>query len=154
MRDAGNIGGYAGTLVAPLGTVSLQHCCTLSCSPSPQSLSTQCSAKYYCKYKNFMFGILKNEKLSILCQEVHLRNLVAHQIIISLYFSKTEFISVASENDKGNQFKKTDGQLRPWEPRDKRNATQCRHTALREGDLLLAGVWAIICETASYVHWA
>lgn len=51
----------------------------LLCSPSPQRLhNTVCSAKCYCKYKNFTFGILKNEKLYILYQEVHPRNLVAH----------------------------------------------------------------------------
>lgn len=55
----------------------------------------------------------KNEKLHLLHKKVHLRNLVVHQVITHLDISKTEFISLTSENDHGNQLQKTYVELRP-----------------------------------------
>jgi len=69
--------------------------------------------KYYCKHGNLIFGIKKNEKLHLLHKKVHLRNLVVHQVITHLHISKTEFISLTSENDHGNQLQKTYVELRP-----------------------------------------
>lgn len=56
-------------------------------------------------------------KNHILQHEVHPQNLVAHWVIIHPCFSMTEFLSVASRNDRGNQLKKNDGSQSPQNPK-------------------------------------
>lgn len=62
-----------------------------------------------------VFGI-QREKSHILHQEVHLQKPCSSPGNHLLCFSVTEFISVASENDKGNQLKKNDGGQGPRIP--------------------------------------
>lgn len=67
--------------------------------------------KLYLAYK------VKKKKNHILHQEVHPQNLVAHWVIIHPCFSMTEFLSVASGNDRGNRLKKNDGSQGPQNPK-------------------------------------